>query len=154
MVWIIVILEHPSTTHLQCPGGDKETFHSRFPCTWPHSSFPWPLAKKRSQNIILNGWDGVLGVQISFFSLQIRRVELMPKCSIFVSTNHSTFSQPSFESSRCLFVNFRQVWTCAFLLVMVILVTVAPTAFRSSTSTYCLVLGCFLAFLIIKFTPH
>ena len=64
---------------------------------------------------MFNGWDSVLGVQISFFSLRTRWVELMPKSSILVSSDHNTSSKSSSESSRCLFANFRRARTCAFL---------------------------------------
>ena len=122
---------------------------------------------------MLNGWDGVIGVQVSFFVfLQTWRFKLMPKSSILVSSDHSTFSQPSSESSRCLFANFRWACTCTFLsrrtlralydfsalqhngLLMVILVTVVPAALRSSISSCCVVLGCSFTFLLIRFTTH
>ena len=95
----------------------------------------------------------------------------MPKSSVLVSSNLSTFSKPSSELSRCLFENFRRACTCAFLsrgtlralhdfsplrcrvLLMVILVTVVPAALRSSTSSCRVVLGP-LTFLIIRFIPR
>ena len=106
------------------------------------------------------------------FWLQTRRVELMPKSSILVSSDQNTFPKPSSESSRCLFVNFRRTCTRAFLsrrtlwnlhdfsslrysvLLIVILMTVVPAALRSSTSWCRVVLGCSLTFLIINFTPR
>ena len=56
-----------------------------------------------------------LAEKLPFFSLQTWWVNVMPKNSILVSSDHSTFSQPSSESSRCLFANFRWAYTCAFL---------------------------------------
>ena len=121
---------------------------------------------------MLNSWDSVRGVKVSFFFFQTQRVELMPKSSILVSSDYSTFSQSSSESSRCLFANFRWACTCTFLsrgtlwvlhdfsplrcsvLLIVILVTLVPAALRSSTSSCCIVLGCSLTFLIIRLTPH
>ncbi len=40
--------------------------------------------------------------------LQTRRVELIPKSSILVSSDHNTFTQFSSESFRCSLANFRQ----------------------------------------------
>ncbi|MBN3311190.1 S4A4 protein, partial [Amia calva] len=42
-------------------------------------------------------------------------VELMPKSSILVSSDHNTFTQFSSESFRCSLANFRRACTCAFL---------------------------------------
>ena len=95
----------------------------------------------------------------------------MPKSSILVSSDHNIFSQPSSESFKCLFTNFKQACICALLsrgilqahdfsrlwlsmLLMVILVTVDSAALKSSTSSCCVVLGCSLIFLIIRFTPR
>ena len=121
---------------------------------------------------MLNGWDGVLGFKSAFFPFQTWQVKLILKSSILVSSDHSTFSQPSSESSRCLFANFRRACTCALLsrgtlqalhdfsplqcnlLQMAILVTVVPVALRSLTSSCHLVLGCSLTFFIIRFTPR
>ena len=94
----------------------------------------------------------------------------MPKCSILVSFYHSTLSQPSFESFRCLFENFILACTCAFLrrgalwalhdfsalqhcvLLMVIWVTVVPGALWSLKSSFLIVMGCSHTFFIIRFT--
>ena len=105
------------------------------------------------------------------FPLLTLWVELMPKSSIFIPSDRSTFSKSSSESSGCLFANFRRactydLWSRGTLqaqydfsplrrsvLLMVTLVTVVSGAFRSSTSAYRVVLGCSPIFLIIRFTP-
>src|SRR4029434_26891 len=89
----------------------------------------------------------------AFIPLQTRQVELMPKSSILVSSDHITFSQSSLESLKCSLANFRRLCTCASLsrgtlqvlqyfkplrrsvLPMVFLVTVVPAALRSFTSS-------------------
>ncbi len=48
----------------------------------------------------------------SFLLLQTRRVDLMPKHWILVSSDHNTFTQFSSES----LINFRRVCSCAFLI--------------------------------------
>ena len=95
----------------------------------------------------------------------------MPNSSILVSSDHITFSQASSGSSRCSLANFRRACTCAFfsrgtlcaqryfnpsrwsVLLMVLFVTVVPTAFRLLTSSSCVVLGWSLTFLIILDIP-
>ncbi len=52
-----------------------------------------------------------LGSWAAFLLLQTRRVELMPKSSILVSSDHNTFTQFSSES----LANFRRACRCAFL---------------------------------------
>ena len=99
-----------------------------------------------------------LGLYSAFRFLQTRRVELMPNSSILVSSDHITFSQASSGSFRCSLANFRRACTCAFfsrgtlraqqdfnpswcsVLLMVLFVNVVPTAFRSFTSSSCVVL--------------
>ena len=108
----------------------------------------------------------------AFLFLQTRRVELMPNSSILVSSDHITFSQASSGSSSCSMANFRRACTCAFfsrgtlraqqdfnpsrcsVLLMVLFVTVVPTAYRSLTSSSCVVLGWSLTFLIIIDIPQ
>ena len=98
-----------------------------------------------------------LGLYSAFLFLQTRRVQLMPNCSFLVSSDHITYSQTSSGSSRCSLANFRQACTCAFfsretlceqqdfnpsrcrVLLMVLFVIVVPTAFRSLTSSSCVV---------------
>ena len=82
-------------------------------------SRPVSLAEKQPQSIMfppscLMVGRMLLGFKSAFF-LQIRRIELMPKSSISVSSDRSTFSQTSFESSRWLLANFRRACTCALL---------------------------------------
>ena len=137
-------------------------------------SRPVPLAEKHPQSIMFPPpcFTVGLGLYSAFLFLQTRRVELMPNSSILVSSDHITFSQASSESSRCSLANFRQACTCAFfnrgtmhrqqdfnpsrcsVLLMVLFVTVVPTAFRSSTSSSCVVLGWSLTFLIIIDIPR
>ena len=113
-----------------------------------------------------------LGLYSAFLFLQTRRVELMPNSSILVSSDHITFSQASSGSSRCSLANFRLAYICAFfsrgtlraqqdlnpsrcsVLLMVLFVTVVPIAFRSLTSSSCVVLGWSLTFLIIIDIPR
>ena len=138
------------------------------PGTWPHSSSPRscpvPLAEKHPQSIrfpppCFTVGMVFLGLYSAFLFLQTRRVKLMPNSSILVSSDHITFSQASSGSSGCSLANFSQTCTCAFfsrgtlrtqqdfnpswcsVLLMVLFVTVVPTAFRSSTSSSCVVLG-------------
>ncbi len=88
----------------------------------------------------------------------------MPKSSILVSSDHSTFSQAFSESFRCSLANFRRVCTCDFLsrgtlralqdfsplqrsvLPMVCLVTMVPAALRSLTRSSRVLLGWSLTF--------
>ncbi len=117
---------------------------------------------------MLHGWDGVLGIVLTFF-LQTRRVEFIAKSYILVSSDHMTFSHAS--SSRWSLANFRRAWTCAGLsrgtlrlksctlqdfnpwrcsvLLMVTVETVVPALFRSLTRSSCVVLGWSLIFLRI-----
>ena len=123
MFWVIVMLEHIFTAHILRQGG----FHSRFLRTWLHSSFPRPsvviqphLAEKQPQSIMFPPsclMVGVvfLGSKTASLSHLTRRVELTPKSSILVSSDHRIFSQSFSESSKCLFANFRRACTCAFL---------------------------------------
>ena len=117
-------------------------------------SHPVPLAEKHPQSIrfpppCFTVGMVFLGLYSAFLLLQTRRVELMPNSSILVSSDHITFSQASSGSSRCSLANFRRACTCAFfsrgtlraqqdfnpsrcsVLLMVLFVTVVPTAFRS-----------------------
>ena len=121
---------------------------------------------------MLNGWDGVLGVQVGFFPSKHAESSWCPKAQFSSHLTTALSPRPFSESSRCLFANFRWACTCAFLrrgtlraltdfsplrynvLLMVILVTVVPAALRSSTSSCYAVLGCSFTFLIIRFTPH
>src|SRR4029434_10077416 len=107
-------------------------------------SRPVPLAEKQPQSIMFPPPCLTVGM-VSYsasFPLQTRQVELMPKSSILVSSDHIMFSQSSLES----LANLRWPCTCAFLirgtwralqdfkplrrsvLPMVFLVTVVPAA--------------------------
>ena len=137
------------------------------------SSHPVPLAEKQPQSIMfshpcLTVGMVFLGSYSASFPLQTRRVELMPKSSILVSSDHIMFSQSSLES----LANLRWPCTCAFLirgtlralqdfkplrrsvLPMVFLVTVVPAALRSFTSSPCIVLGLFCTFRLITDTAR
>ena len=172
MFWIIVMLEDPSTTHFQCAHWGKEVVAHRL-----HGPIHPPLDTKHPQNIrfpppCFTVWMVFLGLYWASLFLQTRWVELMPNGSILVSSDHITFSQASYGSSRCSLANFRQACTCAFfsrgtlrtqqdfnhsrcsVLLMVLFVTVAPTAFRSLTSSSCVVLSWSLTFLIIIDIPR
>ena len=181
MFWFIVMLEDSSMTHFQCSHWGKEIVCQNFPA---HGSIHPPLdtvksslAEKHPQSIrfpppCFTVGMVFLGLYSAFLFLQTRRVELMPNSSILVSSDHITFSQASSGSSRCSLANFRWACTCAFfsrgtlraqqdfnpsrcsVLLMVLFVTVVPTAFRSLTSSYCVVLGWSLTFLIIIDIPR
>ncbi len=132
-----------------------------------------PLSRKTppKHNVstsMFDGGDGVLGFLAAFHHLQTRRVELMPKSWILVSSDHNTFTQFSSES----LANFRWACTCAFLsrgtmralqdfspsrrsvLPIVFLVTMVPAALRSLTRSSRVVLGWFLTVLMIIETPR
>ena len=127
-------------------------------------SSPVPLAEKQPQSIrfpppCFTVGMVLLGLYSAFLFLQTRRVDLMPNSSILVSSDHITFSYASSGSSRCSLAYFRRACTCAFfsrgtlraqqdfnpsrcsVLLMVLFVTVVPTAFMSLTSSPCVVLG-------------
>ena len=113
-----------------------------------------------------------LGFYSAFLFLQTRWVELMLNSSILVSSDHITYSQVSSGSSRCSLANFRRACTCAFfsrgtlcaqqdfnpsrcsVLLMVLFMTVVPTALKSLTSSSCVVLGWSLTFLNIIDIPR
>ncbi len=75
-------------------------------------SRPVPFAEKHPQSMMFpppcfTVGMVFLGLYSSFF-LQTRRVEFIPKSSIFVSSDHMTFSHASSESSRWSLANFRR----------------------------------------------
>ena len=168
MLWVIVMLKHLSMTHLQCPGWGLNVCTQDFPVLGPiHLSIDpvWSCSlcgetfpENNASSAMLNDRYRVLEVQVRFFSFRRRQVELMPKISIFVSSDHNTFFQISSELSRCSFANFRRACTCIFLsrrtlrLQIVLLVTMVADDLRSSTNPCHEVLGCSLIFLI-RFTP-
>ncbi len=83
-------------------------------------SRPVPFAEKHTQSMMFPPpcfTVGLvfLGLYSSFFFLQTRRVEFIPKSYILVSSDHMTFSHASSGSSRWSLTNFRWAWTCAGL---------------------------------------
>ncbi len=127
-------------------------------------SRPVPFAEKHPQSIMFPPpcfTDGMvfLGLYSSFFFLQTRQVEFIPKSYILVSSDHMTFSHASSGSSRWSLANFRRAWTCAGLsrvtlralqdfnswrcsvLLMVTVKTVVPALFRALTRSSRVVLG-------------
>ncbi len=86
--------------------------HDPFSMPWPcwymapslmRCSCPLPLAEKHPQSIMfpppcVTVGMVFLGSQAAFLLLQTRRVELMPKSWILVSSDHNTFTQFSSES--------------------------------------------------------
>ena len=132
---------------------------------WSH---PVPLAEKHPQSIrfpppCFTVGMVFLGLYSAFLFLPTWRVELMPNSSILVSSDHITFSQASSGSSRCSLINFRRACTGLLqqrkLLILHGVVCywwffVVPTAFRSLTSSSCVVLGWSLTFLIIIDIPQ
>ena len=141
---------------------------------WSH---PVPLDEEHPQSIRFPPPCFTVGMVFfrlysAFLFLQTRQVELMLNSSILVPSDHITFSQASSGSSRCSLANFRRACTCAFfsrgilrpqqdfnpsrcsVLLMVLYVTVVPTAFRSLTSSSCVVLGWSLTFLVITDIPR
>ncbi len=179
---VIVMLEDPATTRLQCSYWGKEvvgqnlTIHGSIhpPLNTVQSSYPLCRKAPPKHDVstpMLQGWDGVLGLYSSFV-LQTRRVEFIPKSSNLVSSDHMTFSHASSGSSRWSLANFRWAWTCAGLsrgtmralldfnswrcsvLLMVTVETVVPALFRSLTRSSRVVLGWSLTFLRIIDTPR
>ncbi len=183
---VIVMLEDPATTHLQFSlknwlGRRLLPKISRYmaPSILPsiRCSRPDPLAEKHPQSMMFpppcfTVGMVFLGLYSSFFFLQTRRVEFIPKSYILVSSDHMTFSHAFSGSSRWSLANFRRAWTCADLsrgpfralldfnpwlccvLLLVTVETVVPALFRSLTRSSHVVLGCSLPFLGIIDTPQ
>ncbi len=83
-------------------------------------SHPVPFAEKHPQSMMFpppcfTVGVAFLGLCSSFFFLQTRRVEFIPKSYILVSFDQMTFSHASSGSFRWSLANFRWVWTCAGL---------------------------------------
>ncbi len=83
-------------------------------------SRPGPFAEKQPQSMMFPPPCFTVGMVFfgcnsAFFLLQTRQVEFLPKSSILVSSDHMTFSQSSFGSSKCSLANFRRAWTCTGL---------------------------------------
>ena len=118
-----------------------------------------------SQKVLSGKFHGFIPLGTTFLSRRLL-------CVVFSRYDHITFSQASSGSSRCSLANFRRACTCAFfsrgtlrtqqdfnpsrcsVLLMVLFVTVVPTAFRSLTSSSCVVLGWSLTYLIIIDIPR
>ena len=137
---------------------------------------PVPLAEKHPQSIkfpppCFTVGMVFLGLYSAFLFLQTLRVKLMPNSYILVSSDHITFSQappdnpgvlwqtsdgpvhvPSSAEEPCAQQYFNPS-RCSVLL-MVLFVTVVQTAFRSLTSSSCVVLGWSITFLIIIEIPR
>ncbi len=114
-------------------------------------SRPGPFAEKQPQSMMFPPPCFTVGMVFfgcnsAFFLLQTRQVEFLPKSSILVSSDHMTFSQSSFGSSKCSLASFRRAWTCTGLsrgtrlalqdlsvLLMVAFVTLVPALCRSFT---------------------
>jgi len=122
---VLVMLEDPATTCLQC------TYLRKGSC-WPRShdtpailpsircSRPVPFSEKHPQRMMFPPPCFTVGMVFfglysSFFFLQTRRVEFRPKSYIFVSSDHMTFSHSSTGSSRWSLANCRRAWPCAGL---------------------------------------
>ncbi len=144
-------------------------------------SRPGPFAEKQPQSMMFPPPCFTVGMVFfgcnsAFFLLQTRQVEILPKSSILVSSDHMTFSQSSSESSKCSLANFRRAWTCTGLsrgtrlarqdlspwrrsvLLMVVFVTLVPALCRLFTRcvvhTEGVVLGFLLTVLVIILTPR
>ncbi len=133
-------------------------------------SHPGPFAEKQPQSMMFP--PPCFPVGMAFFLLQTRQVEFLPKSSILVSSDHTTFSQSSSGSSKCSLANFRRAWTCTGLsrgtrlalqdlspwrrsvLLMVAFVTLVPALCRSFTRSPRVVLGFLLTVLVIILTPR
>jgi len=126
-------------------------------------SLPVPFAEKHPQSMMFpppcfTVGMVFLGLYSSFFFLQTRRVEFIPKSYILVSSDHMTSSHASSGSSRWSLAHFRRPghvlawaggpcaqqdfnpWLCSVLL-MITVKTVVPALFRSLTRSSHVVLG-------------
>ncbi len=138
---------------------------------------PVPFAEKHPQSMMFpppcfTVGMVFLGLYSSFFFLETRRVEFIPKSYILVSSDHMTFSHASSGSCRWSLANFRRAWTCAGLsrgtlrtlqdfnpwrcsvLLMVTVETMIPALFRSLTRSSRVVLDWSLTFLRIIDIPR
>ena len=124
MVWIIVMLEDPSTTYFQCSHWGKEVVTPNFlvhgpihpPLNTVKSSCPlsWetPPNHKVSTSMLHSG-DGVLGLVLSI-SLPSNTTSWCQIALFWSRLTTSPSPQVSFGSSRCSLANFRRACTCAF----------------------------------------
>ncbi len=179
---VIVMLEDPATTHLQCSYWGKEVVGQNLmihgpihpPLNTVQSSCPLCRKAPPKHDVstpMLHGWDGVLGIVLILLPPNTAS-GVYTKCSILVSSDHMTFSQASSGSSTWSLANFRWAWTCASLsrgtlralqdfnpwrcsvLLMVTVEPVVPALFRSLIRSSRVVLGWSLTFLRIIDTPR
>ena len=134
---------------------------------------PVPFAEKQPQTMMFptpcfTVGMVFLGCNSTFFFLQTRQVEFLPKSSILVSSDPMIFSQSSSGSSICSLVNFRWTWTClsrgtclalqdlspcrCSVLLMVAFVTLVAAPSRSFIRSLRVVLGFLLTILMIILT--
>ena len=163
MFRVVVMLEDPATTHLQCSYWGREVVGQDLAIHGPHPSSPQygavvlsPLQKSIPKEWCFHlhaSWLGWCSWGCTYSSSSSKHGEwsLDKKSSIFVSSDHMTFSNSSSRSSRWSLANFRRAWTCAglstgtlralqdfnpwwhSLLLMVFFETVVPALFRSLT---------------------
>ncbi len=174
---VIVMLEDPATTHLQCSYWGKEVVGQNLAIHPPLNTVQssCPLCRKAPSKhdvstLMLHGWDGVLGIVLILLPPNTAS-GVYTKSSILVSSDYMTFSHASSGSCRWSLANFRRGWTCAGLsrgpcalqdfnpwrcsvLLMVTVETVVPALFRSLTRSSRVVLGWYLTFLRIIDAPR
>ncbi len=165
---VIVMLEDPAMTHLQCSYWGKEVVNQNLMIHGPsilpsiQCSRPVPLASPKLDvsTPMLHGWDGVLGIVLIRLPPNTASEAYTKKLYyILVSSDHMSFSHASSGSSRWFLANFRWAWTCAgvsrgtlrtlqdfnpwrcSVLLMVTVETVVPALFRSLTRSSRVVLG-------------
>ena len=99
VLWVVVVLEDPASTHLQCSDRGRGLFPKISQYTAPvilsltQCTRPVPCADKHPQSMMLPPPCFTVGMVLycSLFFLRTRLVELWPKCSILVSSDHKTF---------------------------------------------------------------
>ena len=166
MFWVIVMLEDPSKTHFQCSHWGKEVVGQNFRYMTPFIlpsirwSRPVPLAEKHPKSIMFpppcfKVGMVFLGLYSAFLFLQTRWSSWSQIALFWSHLTTSPSPKSSSRSSRFSLANFRRACTCAFfsrgtlraqqdfnpswcsVLLMVLFVTMVPTAFRSLTSSSC-----------------
>ncbi len=178
---VIVMLEDPATTHLQCSYWGKDVVGQNLAIhpSSPQYAVYWPVPfcrkappKHNGPTPMLHVWDVVLGIVLILLLPPNTASGVYTKSYILVSSDHMTFSRDSSGSSRWSLANFRRARTCAGLsrgtlcalqdfnpwrcsvLLMVTIETVVPALFRSLTRSSHVVLGWSLIFLRIIETPR
>ncbi len=179
---VIVMLENPATTHLQCSYWGKEfvgqnvAIHGPIhpPLNTVQSSCPLCRKAPPKHDVstpMLHGWDGVLEIVLIFLLPPNTASGVYTKKFYFGLIRPHDLLPCLFGSSRWSLANFRRAWTCAGLsrgtlrtlqdfnpwwcsvLLMVTIETVVPALFRSLTRSTRVVLGWSLTFLRIIDTP-